>query len=69
MSNAPVTSSNESPATAARNRRVKLAVMVVVFGPIVLFTLFHLGRGVVKMTQGDPVGYQQRDNRVGNAIE
>ena len=53
----------------ARNRRTKLAVMIVVFGPILLFTVFHLGRGVYKMANGEAIGYEQSDNRVGNAIE
>ena len=69
MSTGPITEQIESPARTARNRRVKLAVMIVVFGPILLFTLFHLGRGVYKMVNGDAVGYQQRDHRVGNQID
>ncbi|MHC4909678.1 MAG: hypothetical protein ACYTF9_08180 [Planctomycetota bacterium] len=70
MPNGPTTQAVESPAESARrNRRVKLAVMIVIFGPILLFTLFHLGRGIVKMTQGESIGYQQRDKRVGNAVD
>ena len=44
---------------------LKLLVFVAIFGPMVVFGLYHLGRAVNKMVQGEPVGYQQRDTPPG----
>jgi hypothetical protein len=51
---------NAPPQDGPLQRRLKLAVFILIFGPMVLFGLYHLTLGVYKMTQGEPVGYEQR---------
>ena len=50
-----------------RRRRVKLAVIILIFGPMVLFGIYHMVLGGYKMSQGQPVGYEQRDHRIESA--
>ena len=69
MPRGSATLSIESPARTAHNRRAKLAIMIVVFGPILLFAIFYFGRGFYKMAIGDPVGYRPIAERAGNRLE
>ena len=40
-------------------RRIKLAIFILIFGPMVLFGIYHITLGVVKMVRGEAVGYMQ----------
>ena len=46
-------------------RRIKLIIFTLIFGPMVLFGLYHIGRAVDKMIHGIPVGYEQREGPPG----
>ena len=56
------------PAAPTENsiaRRVKLAVLSTFVGACILCLAFYLVLGAIKMSRGDPLGYQQRDHRTG----
>ncbi len=46
-------------------RRIKLIFFTLIFGPMVLFGVYHIGRAVDKMIHGIPVGYEQREGPPG----
>ncbi|MHC4992339.1 MAG: hypothetical protein ACYTGC_15305 [Planctomycetota bacterium] len=53
--------SNAPPVDGPMQRRLKLAVFILIFGPMVLFGLYHMTLGVYKMFAGEHVGYRSPD--------
>ena len=49
---------NAPPLNTPRQRRLKMLVFVVIFGPMVVYGAYHLVRGAQKMIAGEPVGYR-----------
>jgi hypothetical protein len=54
---------NAPPVSGPRQRRLKMLVFIAIFGPMVVFGLYHMGRGVMKMIAGEPVGYRAAEER------
>jgi hypothetical protein len=46
-------------------RRIKLVIFILIFGPMVLFGLYHMTLGAVKMIRGEAVGYMQEPDGPG----
>ena len=59
MAKPPRRPSNAPPQGGPTQRRIKLVIFIMIFGPMVLFGLYHISLGVVKMVRGEPVGYMQ----------
>ncbi|MHC5004720.1 MAG: hypothetical protein ACYTJ0_16525 [Planctomycetota bacterium] len=57
--------SNAPPQDGPMQRRIKLVIFILIFGPMVLFGLYHMTLGAVKMIRGEAVGYMQEPDGPG----